>query len=66
MMTQEKATTSISVSHNDLPLSCPTKAQELWNQHPRVFLAFDKNGHALCPYCGNCYQLESNQDSSVP
>ena len=47
----------IKVSEDDLPLSCPMPDQTLWNQHPRVFMAFDKEGRASCPYCGNCYQL---------
>ena len=26
--------------------------------HPKVFLSFDKEGKANCPYCGAIYQLE--------
>jgi uncharacterized Zn-finger protein len=25
--------------------------------HPRVFLAFDDNGRAACPYCGQIFIL---------
>ena len=29
-----------------------------WNQHPRVFLSFDKGAtEAKCPYCGTEYKL---------
>ncbi|MCW8857471.1 MAG: zinc-finger domain-containing protein [Kangiella sp.] len=47
----------ITVSESDLPVHCHMPDQTLWNQHPRVFMAFDKDGHASCPYCGNRYQL---------
>ena len=47
----------IKVKDSDLPLHCPMPDQTLWNQHPRVFMAFDKEGRASCPYCGNRYQL---------
>lgn len=47
----------ITVSDDDMPVSCPMPDQTLWSQHPRVFMAFDKEGRANCPYCGNRYQL---------
>lgn len=47
----------ITVSDSDMPVSCPIPEQTLWNQHPRVFMAFDENGRASCPYCGNRFQL---------
>ncbi len=47
----------ITVNDSDLPVHCPMPDQTLWNQHPRVFMAFDKDGRASCPYCGNRYQL---------
>ncbi|NVK22200.1 MAG: zinc-finger domain-containing protein [Kangiellaceae bacterium] len=49
----------ISVSPKELPLSCPRPEQTLWNQHPRVFIAIEKTGKAICPYCGNQFQLEN-------
>ena len=46
-----------SVSRNELPLSCPTSEMELWNMHPRVYLAIEATGRAVCPYCGAEFEL---------
>jgi uncharacterized Zn-finger protein len=32
-------------------------AMPLWSSHPRVFLDFDHDGNAKCPYCGTQYRL---------
>ncbi|NIP19395.1 MAG: zinc-finger domain-containing protein [Xanthomonadales bacterium] len=45
------------VTRSDLPLSCPTQAQKLWNAHPRVFLPIEETGEAICPYCSAQYKL---------
>ncbi len=45
----------VEVTAADLPLHCPTPAQTLWNQHPRVFLDVLKHGEVRCPYCGTVY-----------
>ncbi len=45
------------VSRRDLPLSCPTPEQKLWNSHPRVYLPIEETGEAICPYCSARYQL---------
>ena len=45
------------VSRQDLPLSCPTPEQHLWNSHPRVYLPIEETGEALCPYCSAHYRL---------
>ena len=45
------------VSRKDLPLSCPTPGQKLWNSHPRVYLPIEKTGSAICPYCSARYRL---------
>ena len=45
------------VSRQDLPLSCPTPEQKLWNAHPRVYLPIEETGSATCPYCGSVYRL---------
>lgn len=45
------------ISKKDLPLSCPMPNDELWNQHPRVYIPLDDEGKGACPYCGNHYQL---------
>ncbi|MGB5648516.1 MAG: zinc-finger domain-containing protein [Sedimenticolaceae bacterium] len=47
----------IKVSRSDLPLSCPRPEDEVWNMHPRVYLPIEKDGEAVCPYCGAHYQL---------
>jgi uncharacterized Zn-finger protein len=47
----------LAVTHRDLPLACPPRGDKLWSQHPRVFLPIEKNGEAICPYCGAHYQL---------
>ena len=48
----------IEITAADLPLHCPTPAMLLWNSHPRVFMAIEKTGEALCPYCGTKYVLK--------
>ena len=45
------------VHREDLPLSCPTPEQKLWNSHPRVYLPIEETGTALCPYCSARYRL---------
>lgn len=45
------------VSRKDLPLSCPTPGQKLWNAHPRVYLPIEETGEAMCPYCSARYTL---------
>ena len=47
----------VEIAAADLPLHCPTPAQQLWNTHPRVFLPIEQTGEALCPYCGTRYVL---------
>jgi len=49
--------TVYDVSRADLPLSCPTPEQKLWNSHPRVYLPIEKTGEATCPYCSARYRL---------
>ena len=45
------------VRRQDLPLSCPTSEQRLWNSHPRVYLPIEQTGTATCPYCSARYRL---------
>lgn len=45
------------VSRQELPLSCPTPQQKLWNSHPRVYLPIEETGTAVCPYCSARYRL---------
>jgi len=49
--------TVYTVSRKDLPLSCPTAGQKLWNSHPRVYLPIEETGQATCPYCSARYEL---------
>ncbi len=55
----ESANTELEyeVSRVDLPLSCPTLEQKLWNSHPRVFIPIEETGTAICPYCSARYRL---------
>jgi uncharacterized Zn-finger protein len=46
-----------TVTHADLPLSCPMPEMTLWNSHPKVYLPVEANGTAKCPYCGAQYTL---------
>jgi len=46
-----------TVSRADLPLSCPSPEQKLWNSHPRVYLPVEETGTAVCPYCSAVYHL---------
>ena len=48
----------IEVTAADLPLHCPMPSMMLWNAHPRVFLAIEKSGTELYPYCGTRYTLK--------
>ena len=48
----------VEISPDQLPLHCPLPSQKLWNSHPRVFLAIEATGAALCPYCGTRYVLK--------
>ena len=50
----------LSVTHQQLPLSCPLPGASLWNQHPKVYLPIEKTGEATCPYCGIIYQLHDH------
>jgi uncharacterized Zn-finger protein len=50
----------VEVTAVELPLHCPLPSQKLWNSHPRVFLAIEKTGEALCPYCGTRYVLRGS------
>ncbi len=48
----------VEVAESDLPLHCPMPGQQAWSSHPRVFLAVEEKGEALCPYCGTLYRLK--------
>ena len=51
-------TAPVVVSPTDLPVFCPNPSMPLWSSHPRVFLEFNHDGVAKCPYCGTAYRLK--------
>jgi len=61
-MSEHKITASTKrhyeITHRDLPLSCPMPDMRLWDSHPRVYLAVEATGHAVCPYCEAEYTLK--------
>ncbi len=48
----------VKISRADLPLCCPRGGDQVWNQHPRVYLTLSQARSVGCPYCGTRYQLE--------
>jgi uncharacterized Zn-finger protein len=49
---------AVELEGKDLPAHCPNPAMPLWSSHPRVFLEFNHDGVAKCPYCGTAYRLK--------
>ncbi len=47
----------VRITRADLPLSCPSRHQTVWNAHPRIYLDIEAQGYITCPYCGTHYQL---------
>ena len=56
--TQPAAAAAVELDGTDLPAHCPNPAMPLWSSHPRVFLEFNHDGVAKCPYCGTEYCLK--------
>jgi uncharacterized Zn-finger protein len=52
------AANAVELEGKDLPAHCPNPAMPLWSSHPRVFLEFNHDGVAKCPYCGTAYRLK--------
>ncbi len=46
------------VKDRDVIISCPPENVEVWNLHPRVYLALDEDGSVECPYCGDIYKMD--------
>ncbi|MCF6299752.1 MAG: zinc-finger domain-containing protein [Proteobacteria bacterium] len=46
------------VSPDQLPVSCPGPNTINWNSHPKVYLAVEDTGEAVCEYCGAKYILK--------
>lgn len=57
-LTKPNTKNSYDVTEEDLPVHCPMPGSSLWDSHPQVFIAFDKNGEGKCPYCGAEYHLK--------
>ena len=58
-MTSKPKVSAIQVKPSELPACCPPKSQQTWNQHPRVYIELDKSKLGACPYCGNQFELVS-------
>ena len=57
LLSRPSAERRYEVTRDQLPLSCPTPAQYLWNAHPKVYLPIENEGEVKCPYCGTVYVL---------
>ncbi len=53
----------VEVTVDDLPLHCPMQGKRLWDSHPKVYLAIEDSGQALCPYCATAYVLKTTAKS---
>ena len=40
---------------------CPNPKQELWSNHPKVYLDVATTGEARCAYCGTVYKLKAGE-----
>lgn len=47
----------VVVTEKNLPLCCPMPDEKLFDAHPRVYLAIEKSGREVCPYCETEYEL---------
>lgn len=47
-----------TITHADLPLSCPPRDDRIWDAHPRIYLPIEQLGKVTCPYCGAQYTLQ--------
>lgn len=47
------------VRQRDLPLSCPSDTEVIWNAHPKVYLPLEESGEVTCPYCETLYVLKN-------
>jgi uncharacterized Zn-finger protein len=57
-MTSTTTQPAVELDGKDLPAHCPNPAMPLWSSHPRVFLEFNQDGLAKCPYCGTAYRMK--------
>ena len=54
----------LELDAKDLPPHCPNPGMPQWSSHPLVYLKFDHDGTATCPYCGNAYRLKPGVTSA--
>lgn len=54
---------AVEIDGKDLPAYCPNPAMPIWSSHPRVFLAFNADGQAKCPYCGTLYRVKPGTEA---
>ncbi|MEY8878902.1 MAG: hypothetical protein RLY71_1230 [Pseudomonadota bacterium] len=40
---------------------CPNPKQELWSNHPKVYIDVASHGEGKCPYCGTVYKLKAGE-----
>lgn len=57
-MTTAHVQVRVKLENADMPLSCPLPNMAVWDLHPRVYLALDKNNEAMCPYCSTYYMTD--------
>ena len=60
-----KAAAVVEVLASDLQgpgvVFCPNPKQELWSNHPKVYIDVVKHGEGRCPYCGTVYRLKAGE-----
>ena len=49
----------VRVASTASKVCCPSPEDAAWREHPRVYLAFDKDGKVQCPYCSTMYIADS-------
>ena len=42
-------------------VACPNPKQDLWSEHPKVYIDVVKKGEGKCPYCGTVYRLKAGE-----
>jgi len=58
-MTHSTTASVVELDTKDLPAHCPNPAMPQWSSHPRVFLEFNRDGVAKCPYCVTAYRMKA-------
>lgn len=46
------------VENREVIVCCPPENVDVWNLHPRVYLALNEDGSVTCPYCGDIYTMD--------